>query len=214
MGGGFMMSNTRKSIKPASKGFQRMGHAIRVTSCPPTSSMTTCDGSFLPQPRASRVAEGMPTAVIIMIRTMITGIRAVAGSCVASPHQSSTAASEPHVPGAGRRRPTPKEVATAVAHFGAVLAFEDTSVGLFDMAFRIAGIVGLRIVQRRGDDVSAARPLAEVNGAATLAAEGEVRIAGEDEFFAGGTPEAARALLLYHRLPTERARPGRNRGPR
>src|SRR5215469_5004905 len=207
MGGGFMMSNTRKSIKPASKGFQRMGHAIRVTSCPPTSSMTTCDGSFLPQPRASRVAEGMPTAVMMMIRTMITGIRANTGSCVASPHQSSTVASEPHVPGAGRKRPTPKKVAT-------VPAFEDASVGLFAMAFRIAGIVGLRVVQRRGDDVSAACPLAEVNGAATLAAEGELRIAGEDEFFAGGTPETASALLLYHRLPTERGRRGSNRGPR
>jgi len=191
-----------------------MGHAIRVTSCPPTSSMTTCGGSSLPQPRASRVAEGMPTAVTIMISPMITGIRADAGSCLASPHQSSKAASEPHVPGAGRRRPTPKKVAASVAHFGAVLAFEDTLIGLFDMAFRIAGIVGLGIIQRRGDDVSAVCPPAKVNGAATLAAEGELWIVGEDEFFAGGTPEAASALLLCHRPPTERARRGRNRGPR
>ena len=79
IGGGFTISNARKSIKPASSGFQRMGQAIRVTSCPATSSMTTCCGSFLPQPRASSVAAGIPMAVTTTISTRMTGTRADGG---------------------------------------------------------------------------------------------------------------------------------------
>jgi hypothetical protein len=53
------------------------------------------------------------------------------------------------------------------------------------MAFRIAGIVSLGIVERSGDDVSAARPFSEVNGAATLAAKRELGIGCEYDLLAG-----------------------------
>src|SRR5580704_2360533 len=129
IGGGFTISNARKSIKPQSRGFQGMGQAISVTNCPATSSITTCDGSFLPQPRASSVAAGMPIAVTTTIRTRITGTRAYGGSCDARSHHSSAAASDPQVPGPGRSRPAPKNVATIVAHLGADELVAAVSVG-------------------------------------------------------------------------------------
>lgn len=118
-GGGLTISNARKSIKPASRACHVMGHAISVTSCPATSSITTCDGSFLPHPRASSVAAGMPIATASAISSTITGIRAEGGRCAANSHHNNTVASEPHVPGPGRNRPAPKNVATRVAHRGA-----------------------------------------------------------------------------------------------
>ena len=140
----------------------------------------------------------MPIAVTMMMMPMIMGSRTGEGSCEAIAHQSSTAARDPHVPGPGRSRPAPKKVATSVAHLGAVVVVEATSVGLFDMAVRIAGIVRLRIVQRSRDHISAARPFTEIDRAATFAAEWEFLIAGDYQLLAGGTPQAATALLLHH----------------
>src|SRR5271166_3035661 len=187
IGGGFTISNARKSIKPQSSGFQRIGHAISVTNCPATSSMTACDGSFLPQPRASRVAAGIPMAVVTTIRKRIMGMRAEGGSCAASSHQSSAAASDPHVPGPGRRRPAPKKVATQVAHFGADDAGMATSVGLLEGLIGVGGIVGFRIVQWGGDDVSTTRPLAQVDHTAAVGAEREVGVLSEHDLSAGRT---------------------------
>ena len=147
IGGGFTMSNTRKSIKPASSACHTMGHAISVTSCPATSSITTCEGSFLPQPRASSVAAGIPIATTTTISSTMTGSRADGGRCDASSHHSSAVASDPHVPGPGRRRPTPKKVATSVAHGGAGRIRRRFSRA-FCRALGVVGIVGLRIVQR------------------------------------------------------------------
>src|SRR5271165_4032151 len=149
--------------------------------------MTTCDGSFFPEPRASSVAAGIPIAVAATIRARITGTRAPEGSCDANAHQSSVAASEPQVPGPGRNWPAPKNVATSVAQAGAVLDVATASVGFFDMIVRVAGIVGFRIVERTGNHVTATRPLAEVNQAAALAAKREFSIAGEDNLPANGT---------------------------
>src|SRR5271167_4634421 len=109
--------------------------------------MTTCEGSFLPQPRASSVAAGMPIAVATTISNRITGTCADAGSRTAKAHHNRAAASDPHVPGPGRNRPTPKKVATSVAQRGADDSIAAVSVGLFDIVIGIAGVVGLRIVQ-------------------------------------------------------------------
>src|SRR5208337_1895705 len=192
-----------------------MGQAIRVTSWPATSSMTTCEGSFVRQPRASSVAAGIPIAVTATISARITGTRASAGSCDASAHHSSVAASEPHVPGPGRNRPAPKKVATRVAQAGAVLDVAAASVGLFDIIVQVAGIVGLGIVQWAGDHVTTTRPLAEIDQAAPLAAERELGIGGENELLANWTSQANNALLFPgHRSPTRCGLRGRTRAPR
>src|SRR5271165_50945 len=187
-----------------------MGQAIRVTSWPATSSMTMCEGSFVLQPRASSVAAGIPIAVTTTISTSITGTRAAAGSCDANAHQSSTAASEPHVPGPGRNRPAPKKVATNVAQAGAVLDVAAASVGFFDMIVGVAGIVGLRIVERTRNHITAARPLAEVNQAAALAAERELGNAAENNPPADGTSQAGNTLLFPGHRSTYRMRATRS----
>jgi len=193
------MSNARKSIKPASNGFHRIGHAINVTSCPATSSMTTCCGSFLPQPRASRVAARMPTAVTATISNRIMGTWAHGGSRKATSHQTSTAAKDPQVPGPGRSRPTPKKVATSVAHLGAGVDVSTTSIGLLDVLIGVVDIVGLWIVQRRGDNIRAAGPLAEVNQSASVAAKRKLGIAGDYDLLACGASQADNAFLRHHR---------------
>ena len=177
----------RKSIKPASSACHTMGHAIRVSSCPATSSITTCDGSFLPHPRASSVAAGMPIAATTTISSTITGIRADGGRCEANSHHNKTVASEPHVPGPGRNRPAPKNVATSVAQRGAGGPVSPGSLWLFASLVRVVGIVGLRIVQRGGDDIAAARPLAQVNRAAVFAAERKLGIVGQHDLSASWT---------------------------
>ncbi len=163
-GGGFTISNTRKSIKPASSACHVMGEATNVSSCPATSSITTCEGSFLPQPRASRVAAGIPRATAVTSKSRIAGIRAPAGRCDASSHHSSAVASEAHVPGPGRSRPAPKNVAIRVAQRGAAGPVVSSALArLLGSFVGIVGIAGLRIVQRTGDDMAAAGPLAQVN---------------------------------------------------
>ena len=180
------MSNTRKSIKPASSPCHTMGHAMSVTSCPATSSITTCGGSFLPQPRASRVAAGIPTATTSTISSKMTGIRADGGRCDPSSHHNNAVASEPQVPGAGRKRPTPKNVATSVAHRGAA-EFTGASLELLATLVGVVGMVGLRIVYRAGNYISTTRPLAQVNRTAALTAEGKLGIPGQHNLPAGWT---------------------------
>ena len=186
-GGGLTISNARKSIKPASSACHTMGHASRVSSCPATSSMTTCDGSFLPHPRASRVAAGMPIATTTAISSTIAGIRAEGGRCEANSHHNRTVASDPHVPGPGRNRPAPKNVATRVAHRGAGDSIGPGSLWFFTSLARVVEIVGLRIVQRGGDDIAAARPLAQVDRAAVFAAERILGIVGQHDLSASWT---------------------------
>ena len=77
----------------------------------------------------------------------------------------------PTCPGPGRSRPAPKKVATSVAHAGLIDSWRPISVGLFDRLIGIGGVVDLGIVQRSGNDIGAARPLAEVDEAAAVAAE-------------------------------------------
>ena len=56
---------------------------------------------------------------------------------------------------------------------------------------------GFRIIDRGGDHISAADPFAEVDHAATVGAEREVRIAGQNNLAAGGTSERS-GLFLRH----------------
>src|SRR5271165_93761 len=151
--------------------------------------MTTCEGSSLPQPRASRVAAGMPMAVTPTMSAMITGRCSEAGRWDARAHHNRTAASDPQVPGPGRKRPAPKKVAMSVAQRGAGLADTAGSVGLFAMLIGIARLNFLRIVQRGGDHVRTACPLAEINEAAAVAAKRKLGAFGEHDLLAGRTSQ-------------------------
>src|SRR6516162_2407678 len=130
----------------------------------------------------------------------------------ANAHHSSAAASDPHVPGPGRNRPTAKNVATSVAQRG-VAVFDRLSVRLFDRGIVVAGIVGFGIVQRCGYDVASAGPLAQVDQAAALTAKRELWAAGQRELFAGRASQGF-ATLLRHSLLIRCARPSRSRVPR
>ena len=211
MGGGFTISNALKSIKPASSGFQSKGQAMSVTSWPATSSITTCEGSSLPQPRASRVAAGMPTAVATTMSRRIAGNCHTAGRCDARSHQRKPAASEPHVPGPGFRRPAPKNVATSVAHRGAVDVGAKGSIWLFAMLVGVDRFDVLGIVERRRDYVGAACPLTEINEPASVAAKGKVRVLRQHNLLAGWTSQA-NGTVLWHADSRGCARLGRSRG--
>ena len=54
---------------------------MSATSCPATSSMTTNCGSFKPEPRATRVAAGMPMRVTTAAATIVDHIRLAGGIC-------------------------------------------------------------------------------------------------------------------------------------
>lgn len=118
-GGGFRMSNTLKSIKPARKVFHESGTAMSEMSWPATSSMTTKLGSFLADARAARVAAGIPTRVTTTARTIRIGVRRGYGRARARAAQRSMVAADAHVPGPGRMWPMPKNVAVSVAQPGA-----------------------------------------------------------------------------------------------
>jgi hypothetical protein len=110
-----LVSNARKSIKPASSVFQETGAAISVISCPATSSMTTQPGSLRPSSRATRVAAGIPIATATAARMMAVCACHCGASERVTNHHISTVAAEPHVPGASGNRPAPKNVATTHA---------------------------------------------------------------------------------------------------
>ena len=119
IGGGFTISNPRKSIKPSSRDFHAIGTAISVISCPATSSMTTNCGSFNAEARATRVAAGIPTQQSLRSQQEPPRAARTGASQRASSHHRRTVAAEPQVPGPGCKRPTPKNVAISVAQEGA-----------------------------------------------------------------------------------------------
>src|ERR1700677_3971342 len=79
-------------------------------------------GYSAPVPRAPRVAAGIPIRVTAEAAKIVAQVRCAAASCELANAHKRTVASDPHVPGPGLRRPTPKKVATSVAHNGAVLS--------------------------------------------------------------------------------------------
>lgn len=119
IGKGFKISKTRKSIRPDRSVFQERGTAIKETSCPATSSMTTNDGSLIPVARTTRVEAEMPVSMTTTAARRIAKVRFGAGMMEHAAAHSKTVATEAHVPGPGLRRPMPKKVATRVAQRGA-----------------------------------------------------------------------------------------------
>lgn len=115
-GDGFSVSKLRKSIKLRIRYCQRSGTATSAINCPATSSITIWDGSVPPLSRSTIVAAGMPTT------TSRAAATDAASQCHSAPvryraasHQTSSPTADPQVPGAGRRKPTPKKVATSHA---------------------------------------------------------------------------------------------------
>jgi len=60
----------------------------------------------------------MPISVVATTNPIATGIRDEGTSQYASPAHNKTAAADAQLPGPGRSRPIPKNVATSVAHNG------------------------------------------------------------------------------------------------
>jgi len=113
-------------------------------------------------------------------------------------------AAEAQVPGPGRIRPIPKNVATSVAHSGAggdraggTLALPSrVSLALFFgvifIFFRVADVE-----QGRRDYISAAGPLTEVDQATALTAERELRVLARYQLFAGWAVQSNRAFANH-----------------
>src|SRR5579871_6746462 len=110
--------------------------------------------------------------------------------------------------------PVPKTVATLRAHNGAAGPGREDEAALIGVRSSVPEaaselvvtvcpglprrIVGFSrrvlAVDRRGDHVSAAGPLAQVNHPATLAAEGELRVLAPHQLAAGWTTQCRRAF--------------------
>lgn len=114
-GGGLRISNALKSIRLARKDFQASGTPTSATSCPATSSMTINWGSFLPVARDTLVEAGIPMRVMKTAAAIVDAVRYAGGISDEASAQARTVATDPHVPGPGLIRPTPKKVATRVA---------------------------------------------------------------------------------------------------
>lgn len=72
------------------------------------------------------------------------------------------------------------------------------------MLFRVIEIVSFRIVERRRDDITSARPFAEINDTATLAAKRKRRVGGQNNFSARRTPQARNVFLWHYSLDDAR----------
>ena len=148
-----------------------------------------------------RVALGIPTATARPARRHAIMDCHCGSSQRVRSHQSSTVADEAQVPGPGRIRPIPKNVATSVAHRGAGARAGGTALrskvllALFFgiiFAFRIA-----YIQQRRRDYIRATGPLTQVDQSATLATERELRILARYQLFTGGAVQSNRAFANH-----------------
>src|SRR5215469_1231862 len=169
-GGGFVVSNARKSIKPTRSVFQETGAAIRVISWPATSSITTQPGSSRPSSRATLVAAGIPTAIATPARAIVVSGCQDGGIQCASHHHSNTVAAEPHVPGDTGRRPEPKNVATTQAQarargwFGAVAKPSGAaSSSVLFILWTGLGYVITCILHGRRNQIIAACPFSQID---------------------------------------------------
>src|SRR5207302_1706501 len=105
--------------------------------------------------------------------------------------QSATVASEPHVPGPGFRRPAPKKVAIRLAHAGAAPVVASWAGGAAEVSLivrplrlRLRSELVFGVFYRRGNHVLSAGPFAQIDGAASLTAEREVRVGTLDRLLA------------------------------
>jgi hypothetical protein len=215
MGGGFRISNPRKSIKPASIVFHVTGAASKVIHWPATSSITTNCGSLIPERRAATVAAGIPTAIdnAASAAKMID----CQSGLIHCPrmYQVTTAAADPQVPGPGRSRPRPKNVAISTDKENELeLPCARTTCCVPESVF-ILGVPRTRtvcdmrgignlvgdVVHRRRNYILAAGPLPQVDHPAALAAERKVfRFRGDRTFTDGALkfdrPFSSHALIL------------------
>lgn len=128
---------------------------------------------------ARLVAAGIPSAMTIAAKIASVAVCASRGTQRLTPNHIKVAASDPQVPGPGRKRPIPKKVAVSSAHRGADVAgvlAGGCAVSVFiSLAWKVLqlGFVG-DVLHRRGDHVFSAGPLAKINQAAALTAEREV----------------------------------------
>src|SRR5581483_211416 len=132
-GGGFQISNARKSIKPSKTDFHENEAPVRAINCPATSSMTTNCGSLIPVLRATCVAAGMPVITTTAAALMVAGNSHFPGISRAANAHTMTVASDPQVPGPGLIWPTPNTVAIATAQAGAECVPELLSLAVGSM---------------------------------------------------------------------------------
>src|SRR5260370_34788466 len=98
---------------------------------------------------------------------------------IAERTMGATPTSEPYVPGAGRKYPTPRTVAMAEASRGFFCAgagLGEASVVAVMGLGRIVGLVVIFAENGLGNDIFFGGPVAEVAQAAALAAKGEVGV--------------------------------------
>src|SRR5215467_2574089 len=107
------MSNPRKSIKPASRVFHDSGTNSNVIHWPATSSITTFSGSLRPELLATTVAAGIPATTTIRMQHPRTAGCSLPAIPRARTSHTNVAASDPQVPGPGRKLPSPKQVAVS-----------------------------------------------------------------------------------------------------
>src|ERR1700761_2751216 len=154
--------------------------------------MTTCPGSGRSLSRSTMVAAGMPATMAQRAAPSVSHPTAAGATpgVLAAPSQSKPAAADPQLPGPGRSKPAPKKVPTVQAQAvffplgGASLIAGRARPHLFKL-FQQVGIE-----YGRGDAVDTASPLAQIDGLAMIAAEGEIRILGGDNLPASRAAKA------------------------
>src|ERR1035437_5771299 len=182
---------------------------MRAIHWPATSSMTTNWGSLRPDSRATMVAAGMPSRRVRAIPASSSRSRICGAGWMPqpTPAQMSTAATEPQVPGPGLPRPAPKKVATVQAQRVLWAAGgEVAALGVGSVVIRVSVAATAQASQVFEDfGVQAARaalvdahgPLAKVDLAAAVTAEGEVLVFDSYEHTAGGAAEEFYEFFLW-----------------
>jgi len=164
-GGGFRISKARKRIKPTSSVLHETGTNSIVIHWPATSSITTDGGSFTCKALANRVAAGIPVAIVSNARPTNTTHWKGTGVHRATIAQIRSAAADPQVPGPGRSRPAPKNVAS-VDQSGAVLTAGVLSA-VTSLIFILPGTGMLEqvtdVLHRRGYYVLSTGPFAKID---------------------------------------------------
>src|SRR5580658_9319902 len=200
-GNGLTISKRRNRARAMRASRQLTRLPSRAIHWPATSSMTTKPGSWRPLSRAAIVAAGTPRAMESAMpeRRVSSSVWGEGWAKRAYAAQSRTAATEPQVPGPGLPKPAPKKVATAQAHHFVGFLFW-TGVVDGEGSFAIGALVAAAgesaevfedfgIEDWRTDFVDAHGPLAQIDLAATVGAEGKVFVFEPDESAAGGAAQ-------------------------
>ena len=202
-GQGFTISNKRNNVKPSRTWRISTGDTASAIHCPATSSITTCPGSSFPVSRSTIELAEMPIKVTATAapRVVSANPKMLRWVARAAKNHSAVAAREAHVPGPGWMRPMPKKVAVVQAHvvlpppllIGVVLIIlVGAALCIFD-PFKHFGIE-----HWRGNFVCSARPFAQIDLLAAVAAEGKVLVVYRYQSPAGRT--AKHSICRTHSL--------------